>query len=82
MDDGASVAHHEEPLGLGEDLGHVGSLLEGEGVLVAQHLRGRAVPHNGLCTTTTRAILFSVLLRCVYNTHVYSTVSTTVLYSL
>ncbi len=52
MDDGPSVPHHEEPLGLGEDLSHVGAGLEGERVLVAQHLRRRAVPNNRLCSTT------------------------------
>ncbi len=48
MDDGPPVPHHEEPLGLGEDFGHVGAGLEGERILVAQHLRRRAVPNNRL----------------------------------
>ena len=52
MDDGPPVPHHEEPLGLGEDLGHVGARLEGERVLVAQHLRRRAVPNNRLWSRT------------------------------
>ena len=49
MDDRAAVAHHEEPLGAGEDLGHVRAGLQGQRVLVAQHLRRRAVTHYRLC---------------------------------
>ena len=38
VDDGPAVPHHEDPLGVGEDVGHVVAPLESERILVAEYL--------------------------------------------